>query len=85
MEKFDALEPEALMIRLQNTFRVELRVLEGCRTGCNPGHLWRALEIAQERNMDVEPLAAISILLARVANGKKYSLVSTPEACYTRL
>lgn len=35
--------------------------------------------------MDVEPLAAISILLAWVANGKKYSLVSTPEACYTRL
>jgi hypothetical protein len=73
LEEFDILEHEALMIRLQNTFRVELRVLEGyVAAGYSPGQLWLALEIARERNISLDE----TLVLAEGSDGHGWGVLA---------
>ncbi len=73
LEELDALEHEALLIRLQSTFRIELQVLEGyVAAGYSPGQLWLALEIARERNMGLDE----ALVLAEGSDGHGWGLLA---------
>ncbi len=73
LEALNTLEHEALMIKLQATFRVELRVLEGyVAEGYSPGQLWLALEIARERNMGLNE----ALVLAQDSDGHGWGLLA---------
>jgi len=73
LEELDALEHEALLLRLQSTFRVEIRVLEGyVAAGYSPGQLWLALEIARERDMGLDE----ALVLAERSEGHGWGLLA---------
>ncbi len=73
LEEFDTLEHQALMLRLQSTFQVELHVLEGYfAAGYSPGQLWLALEIARERNMGLDE----ALVLAEGSDGHGWGLLA---------
>ena len=73
LEEFDTLEHQALMLRLQSTFKIELQVLEGyVAAGYSPGQLWLALEIARERNMGLDE----ALVLAEDSEGHGWGLLA---------
>ncbi|MDX9826796.1 MAG: hypothetical protein RBT73_03535 [Spirochaetia bacterium] len=73
LEEFDALDHQALMLRLQTTFRIELQVLEGyVAQGYSPGQLWLALEIARERTMGLDE----ALVLAEGSDGHGWGLLA---------
>lgn len=73
LEEFDELDHEALLLKLQSTFKIELQVLEGyVAQGYSPGQLWLALEIARERTMGLDE----ALVLAEGSDGHGWGLLA---------